>query len=209
MMKKLITGLILLVLPLITGCIDSRPPEYSVENPCAIPDGSGGVIVAYQVNNGNDAGTYVQRLDASGEALWGKQGVALGSGYGGFGESQGDFTALTEDGRGNVIAVYPQEDTLWARKLDMEGNSVWSVGAVRISESGTPAPVYFKAIGDNSGGFITAWAGGDDCLCMQRIDDSGNQKWYTELSVTGLDRFDITRDDSGNIFIIWNIGRAK
>jgi hypothetical protein len=42
-----------------------------------IPDGFGGIIVAYQINKGNDLTTYLQRLDAEGEALWGKPGIVL------------------------------------------------------------------------------------------------------------------------------------
>lgn len=41
-MRKLLAGLVLITLLLITGCIDSRPPDYSAGNPYAIPDGSGG-----------------------------------------------------------------------------------------------------------------------------------------------------------------------
>jgi len=187
------------------GCptIDGRPPEYSVENPCAIPDGSSGAIVAYQVNNGNEASTYVQRLDASGEALWGKKGVELGSGYGGFGGGQGDFAALTEDGQGNVIVVYPQKDTLWARKLDMEGNASWPADGVRISVDEISTPVYFKAIGDGFGGVITAWAAGENILNLQRMDANGVEVWSTAVETAGLDKFDIAGDDGGNVFIIW------
>jgi len=44
-----------------------------VANPYAVPDGSSGVFVAYQVDNGNEANTYVQRFGEQGETLWGKK----------------------------------------------------------------------------------------------------------------------------------------
>lgn len=206
-MKKLLAGLIFTTLLFITGCsigVTGKPPEFSVSNPYAIPDGSGGVIVSYQINNGNDIRTYVQRLGAQGYALWGKRGIELGSGSGGFsGHGEGEFAPLVSDGRGNVIVVYSLKDALWAQKLDMEGLSVWSASRVQVSRSSIPMPVYFKAVGDNSGGVITAWASGDNRLCLQRTDNDGNQKWYTEVSTSELDRFDIASDANGNAFIIW------
>jgi len=48
-MKKLLAGLIFTTLLFITGCSigeTGKPPEFSVSNPYAIPDGSGGVIVS-------------------------------------------------------------------------------------------------------------------------------------------------------------------
>jgi hypothetical protein len=208
-MKKLIAGLVAVlalgVLISLCGCptVDGRPPEFSVANPCAVPDGSGGTIVAYQVNSGNEVNTYVQRLGAQGDALWGKKGIELGSGSGGLAGSQGDFASLVTDDPGSVTVIYSFDHNIWALKLNMEGKPAWSADRVQISRSEVQMPVYFKAIGDNSSGVITAWASGDNCLCIQRIGDSGNEKWYTELSTTGLDRFDITCDASGNTFVIW------
>jgi hypothetical protein len=43
----------------------------------AFPDGSGGIVVAYQINQGNGRATYLQRLDADGQALWGEAGIRL------------------------------------------------------------------------------------------------------------------------------------
>ncbi|HEY77911.1 MAG TPA: hypothetical protein G4O09_02245 [Dehalococcoidia bacterium] len=213
-MKKLIAGLaVIITLGMIIslcGCpkIDGRPPEFSVSNPHAIPDSSGDVIVAYEVNNGKEANTYVQRLGAQGSALWGEKGLELGTGSADFISYQGDFASLIGDGQGNVIVVYPVRDTLWAQKLDVEGNSVWSTGKVRISANEIRMPAFFRAVGDNFGGVITTWASGDGHLCLQSTDDSGNQKWYTEISTTRLDKFDIASDDSGNIFIIWKDNRS-
>jgi hypothetical protein len=76
--KSLITGLMLSGLLLTTGCIiNGQPPEHSVGNPVAVPDGSGGIVVAYQINQGNGRATYLQRLDADGQALWGEAGIRL------------------------------------------------------------------------------------------------------------------------------------
>jgi len=208
-MKKLTAGLVAMltlgILISLCGCptIDGRPPEFSVANPYAVSDGDGGVIIAYQVNNGNEVNTYLQRFGALGDALWGEKGIELGSGPGGFGGRRGDFASLVPDRLGNVTVVYSLDNNIWVRKLDVEGNSAWSAGKVQISRSDVQMPVYFKAAGDNSGGVITTWAASESSLGLQKMDANGAEVWSTEFKVPDWDRFDIASDDSGNIFIIW------
>jgi hypothetical protein len=202
-MKKLITGLILIILTLVTGCIDGRPPEFPVANPYTVSDGSGGVIVAYQVNNGSDAKTYVQRLGAQGETLWGRKGIDLGPGSGSPSlNNEGDITALFPDGQGNVTVVYSQQHAVWVLKLDANGNEVQPARKISGSDP-PPMPVYFQAIGDNAGGVIAAWAASESSIGLQKIDANGKEVWSTEVKAPKLDRFDIASDDSGNTFIIW------
>jgi len=202
-MKKLITGLILIILTLVTGCIDGRPPEFPVANPYTVPDGSGGVIVAYQVNDGSDAKTYVQRLGAQGETLWGRKGIDLGPGSGSPSlNNEGDFAALFPDGQGNVTVVYSQQRAVWVLKLDVNGNKAQPARKITGGDL-PPIPVYFQAVGDYAGGVIIAWAAGEGGLGLQKIDASSEEVWSTEIKTPELDRFDIASDDSGNTFIIW------
>jgi len=190
-------------LALVTGCISGRPPEFSVDNPYAIPDGSGGAIVAYQVNYGQEMHTYVQRLSAQGEALWNGRGVDLGPNSGDLSiNNEGDFAALFPDDQGNVTIVYSQQHAVWVLNLDANGNQVQPAREISGSDL-PPMPVYFKAIGDNTGGVIAAWATDENSLGLQKMDATGAEVWSTEVKAAGLDRFDISSDDSGNVFIIW------
>jgi len=200
-MRKLLAGLVLITLLLITGCIDSRPPDYSAGNPYAIPDGSGGVITAYLVNSGNEAVTYVQRFSAQGD--WGKRGIELGSGSVSFTATMADFVSLIPDNSGNITVVYLLDKNIWARKLDMTGKPAWE-GEItkRISPTDLPSPASFKAVGNSAGEAVIAWISNQDHLTVTK--GNGIQtSYFTSISTPGIDRFDITCDDGGNVFIIW------
>jgi hypothetical protein len=203
-MKSLLIVVLLSVsLLFITGCPGiaigpGSPPEYSVCNPNMLPDGSGGVIVAYQVNRENSEATYLQRLGAGGDFLWGENGQELSATQWGFlGKSNTECISLISDGKGNVIAVYPSMGGLKVRKLDMAGNSVWSNAEFMDKTSVED----FKAISDKSGGVVIARST-QDGIELQRIDGNGSMLWNTNIP-GGVDRFDIEVDTGGSTFIIW------
>ncbi len=200
-MKKLIP-LLLISLILVTGCINGRPPEYSVSNPRAVPDGSGGVVVACQVNNGREMHTFIQRLDAQGKSLWGQRGVDLGPRSGGFAGEHGDFASLIRDSQGNITVVYFQERNIWSTKLDMDGKPVWEEKTTRkISPADIRAPACFRAIGNGAGETIIAWVADNDHISIQKADSDLN--YFISISTPNVDIFDIAGDDSGNVFILW------
>lgn len=195
----------LVMLILITGCpglvTNGGPPEYSVCNPSMLPDGSGGIIVAYQVNRGNSGSTYLQRLGTDGDFLWGENGLELSTTQWGFlGSGNTECSSLIDDGKGNVIAVYPSMDGLKARKLDMAGNAVWSNVEVTVFSDRT-LPRDFKAVSDFSGGVVIARFSKDN-IELQRVDSNGMPLWNTVIPAE-VNRFDITADAAGNTFIIW------
>jgi hypothetical protein len=205
MKKLLIITSMMIILFFTTGCpglvTNGGPPEYSVCNPSMLPDGSGGVIVTYQVNRGNSGSIYLQRLGTDGNYLWDENGIELSTTQWGFlGSGNTECASLISDGKGNVIAVYPSTDGLKARKLDMAGNSIWSNVEVTVFADRT-LPGDFKARGDNSGGVVVARSIRDN-IELQRIDSKGNQLWNTDIPAE-VDRFDITVDDSGSTFVIW------
>lgn len=184
--------------------IDGRPPEYSVHNPNAIPDGAGGVIVAYQTNSRNRETTYLQRLEVNGEALWNEQGVELGSGSAGFAANDGEFAALVTDKQGNITVVYSLEYDMWATKLDLEGNPVWEGEPAReISPASEPARAYFEfnAIGNPAGETVTAWVSDNDHISIQKSDS--DLDYTVSVPTPDVHHFDIAGDDRGNVFLIW------
>lgn len=204
-MKKLIVlALVTVVLLFITGCPaigPGSPPEYSVCNPSMLPDGSGGVIVAYQVNRGNSSSIYLQRLGTDGACRWDDNGLELSTTQWGFlGSGNIECASLVSDGEGNVIAVYPSMDGLKARKLDMSGSSIWLNAEVTVF-TGRTLPGEFKAASDNSAGVI-ATRSTQDGIELQRIDGDGNLTWNTNIPAE-VDRFDIAVDASGSTYVIW------
>ncbi len=197
-MKKTIAVMVALyIISSLAGCIDGRPPQYSIVNPCAVPDGEGGAVVAYQVNNGQERRTCIQRLGPQGEALWPGDGIDLGPRTGGFTGEQGNFASLVADGRGNATVVYISDSYIWARELDKEGRQVWE----GESPTNVPSPAYFKALGNKDGELIIAWASSENHISIQKADsDTG---YFITISAPDLDKFDIASDDSGNVFILW------
>jgi len=206
MKKRLILAPMTVILLLITGCpglvTNGGPPEYSVGNPSMLPDGSGGLIVAYQVNRGNSGSIYLQRPGTDdGDFLWGENGLELSNTQWGFlGSGNVECASLVNDDKGNIIAVYPSIGGLKARKLDMAGNSVWSKVEITVF-TGRVLPGGFKAISDKSGGVVVARSTKDG-IELQRIDGNGSMLWNTSIPVE-VDRFDIAVDASGSTFIIW------
>lgn len=191
-----ILGLVLGIMLLGAACSEgpSPPPAFGVSNPNVIPDGSGGIVVAYQVNKGHERTTFVQRLGAQGNAQWGNKGVALYSDPGGWTGREVN-AQLVSDGKGGTIIVWP-DDGLWAQKLDVEGHFLWRGGNIPINGG-----LNFKMVSDNSGGAVIGWLATN--LCLQIIDGGGSLLWNNGKSISRVEQFDIASDDLGNAFVAW------
>jgi|YelNatPaOPRAMG01_1025707.scaffolds.fasta_scaffold10100_7 hypothetical protein len=197
--NRLILGMLVLLYSLLamTGC--PAPLSFSgVRSPSVTTDGAGGIIVAYQINEGENRITYVQKLAPSGEALWAGRGVTL---YSELGPAEGGVTSalLVNSESGNTILVWEQADSIWAQKIDPEGRFLWGSGKVWITE-GTFS---LKAISDGSGGVVMAWSGSYDNLCLQRIDNQGSILWSVKKPLMQSRPFDISCDGWGNTFLVW------
>lgn len=194
--------LIISISLLSTGCGPGRPSAYSVDNPTMIPDGSGGIIVAYQINKGDDMTTYLQRLGADGTAQWDNPGIVLPKGGGGFAHTRN--ARLISDKQGNYIVIFYQSDGLWAQKLDSDGHFLWPDDGIRL----TSDPAYqIKAISDGTGGAIIMWADSDswegDNIFLQRVDDNGNLLWDADIPMAFGRYGNIDSDSSGGTLMIW------
>jgi hypothetical protein len=145
----------------------------------AIPDGSGGAIIAYRAPNDNIA---VLKIDSEGDLPWGEDGVSLNlSGY----DSQRD---IASDNLGGVIAVQqiPKEGTIRAQRVDSGGNVLWQTGGVQACVG--PAEEA-QVVSDGVGGAIVAYMRDIPCddgrifgycdsdIYAQRIDAEGNVLW--------------------------------
>jgi hypothetical protein len=147
----------------------------------AIPDGSGGIIIAYDDRHDN---LFVLKIDAEGNLPWGEDGVSLG---GPAGPSSRD---IASDGSGGVITVleideYGSEDIVYAQRVDSEGNTLWGSGGAQIFVG--PAEEA-RVVSDGAGGAIIAYMRDIPCedgrigycdsdIYAQRIDAEGNVLW--------------------------------
>jgi hypothetical protein len=144
----------------------------------AIPDGSGGVIIAYDDRNDN---IYVLKIDDEGNLLWGQGGVSLNlSGN----DSQRD---IVSDNSGGVIVVQQisGEDIIYAQRVDSGGNILWQRGGVQACVSPSEGA---QVVSDAAGGGIIAYMRDIPCedgrigycdsdIYAQRIDAEGNVLW--------------------------------
>lgn len=147
-------------------------------------DGTGGAIALYEdIESGNRHGFYVQKISPEGEALWGEEGVLIGSAY----KQCDSFHELhiVSDGSGGAIMTwsgYPSEPD-WKQppgqrpieylthvtKVDCNGNTVWQREVRGVDHM----------ISDGTGGAIIAtdYSYDEETLFIIKIDSDGNFSW--------------------------------
>jgi hypothetical protein len=150
-------------------------PKY---DPRLVHDGAGGVIVAwYDYRSGSAYQVYGQRLDSSGAAAWGADGVMLMDAY-----SYSSAISMIPSGFGGAILaadLYVDEfspNDIYAQRVDHDGNMLWGP---KVAVCLAPGEQYGPVLApDGSGGAILAWedyrAGdGYTDLYGQRVGPSG------------------------------------
>jgi hypothetical protein len=145
----------------------------------AIPDGSGGVIIAYRALYQDNIS--VLKIDGEGNLPWGQDGVSLNlSGY----DSQRD---IASDNSGGVIVVQQisGEGIICAQRVDSGGNILWQTGGVQACVGPAEGA---QVVSDGAGGAIIAYMRDIPCedgrigycdsdIYAQRIDAEGNVLW--------------------------------
>jgi len=137
----------------------------------AIPDGSGGVIIAFDDPYGNLS---VLKIDSEGNLPWGEDGVSLG---GPAGPSSRD---IASDGSGGVITVleideYGSQDIIYAQRVDSKGNTLWGSGGVQVFVGPSENA---QVVNDGSGGAVIVFERNTpDGIYAQRIDAGGSVLW--------------------------------
>lgn len=141
--------------------------------PQADSDRSGGVFVTWMNDSSGENDIYAQRIDDSGNSLWGEEGVAVCTAMSQQLNPQiiwaGDSEAIIvwQDGRGEDYDIY-------AQKIGGSGESRWLAGGVPIAAlSGNQRLP--ELAGDGNGGAMIAWEDWNeesDIHC-QRINASG------------------------------------
>ncbi len=91
-------------------------------HPKATPDGSGGAILAWSDYRTGDFDLYVQRISASGEALWTSDGIPLCTVWGPLGAF-----LITSDGSGGAVMTWGDyrsgESDIYAQQIDGQGRA--------------------------------------------------------------------------------------
>lgn len=220
-MKKLVSfysiALILLMLavPVLStgcGCLRQACQPYG---PRVTGDGAGGAIAVYEaIRSGNQHDFYVQKISPEGEALWGEEGVLIGSAY----KQCDSFHELhiVSDGSGGVIMTwsgYPSEPD-WrlapgqrhveylthVTKVDSNGNIVWQREVMGVDHM----------ISDGAGGVLIASDESyeQEILSIIKIDSEGNFPWSEEEVSIRCEGYSdhtlgLTGDGEEGAIIIW------
>lgn len=202
-MMRAITVIALLLLTLVisftAGCPFSLVSS-GVDSPAVAPDNLGGSIIVYQVYEGGNRTSYVQRVSAEGDFLWAGEGKALFSVEG---RTEGGYpsASMVSDDDGGAILVWVQDSELRAQRVDVGGSFLWPAGGIEIA---TGYASRLEMLSDGSGGAIVAWHDSYDVFYLQKIDSQGNLPWRKSGLITNGTRFfDIAGDSEGNTFVSW------
>ncbi|MCK4349860.1 MAG: T9SS type A sorting domain-containing protein, partial [Candidatus Krumholzibacteria bacterium] len=188
-------------------------------DPAIVPDGAGGVIIAWTDYRKGDyrCDIYAQRLDGSGASVWKAGGVPvctaqedqwcdamIGDGYGGAIIAWGDY-------RSSVYDVY-------AQRIDSDGVELWSYDGVAVCTA-PRNQWYIRAVSDGAGGAIVSWVDSrsgvplDYDIYAQRLDASGLVRWAPNgagICTADDDQSDAEpiSDGAGGAFLVWEDRRS-
>ncbi len=180
-----------------------------------IPDGAGGAFIAWEDQRNGMEDVFVQKIDASGAALWTSNGVAVCT------AADGQvWPQLCPDGAGGAIVGW----------IDYRGGVFWDLyiqrvsasGAVQWAANGVPLcaaandQFHLVMLPDGAGGAIAAWydlrLNPNYDIYAQRIDGSGNALWTTDgvpvCTAVNIQKYPVmVSDEAGGVIIAWKDNR--
>ena len=178
----------------------------------AVTDGSGGIIVSYQlIYAGGTSRVFAQRVNSTGQAQWNvsNNGYDLNP----IGEQRGPV--ITTDGSGGAhIFWYDLQagpGNIWRTHIASSG-SFLPASAFTITPNNSPR---IRAVYDGSGGAVVAWAPNGSStgnIYAQRVNINGTEMWdINGVAVCSFPeaQFDpnLIRTSDGNYIVVWADGR--
>jgi len=182
------------------------------QNPTMTSDGAGGVIVVWEEDFGGSTSLDIiaQRIDASGNARWGTDGVSISV-------VAGDqrFPTIVADGLGGAIIAWYDgrgvDTDIYAQRVDATGSTMWSANGVPVclAAGNQWDPVITS---DDAGGAIITWyeARYDTAadIFAQRVNGAGVVQWAIDgvplcSELNGQVTPVITSDGGGGAIVAW------
>ena len=183
--------------------------------PALATDGAGGVFVVWSGACASQygGGTYAQRFDAAGTALWPAGGFYVGAGRA--------EPAVVSDGLGGTLFTWEERERgciehcpsdIYAQRVDGFGELLWQTdGApVCVLTANQYAP---QLVADGTGGAILAWtdirAGYSlPNFYLQSLDATGAPRWTANgvpVSTLARPRYapSLAPDGAGGVFVAW------
>ncbi|HVX52416.1 MAG TPA: T9SS type A sorting domain-containing protein [Chitinophagaceae bacterium] len=193
------------------------------EHPRIAADGAGGIIVAWidhryaNTTNTQEGDIFVQRVDATGHALWVDNGVAADSNA-----NVKARIAVISDGGGGAYLAWDEYDNhaslIYGQHVRSDGSLAWGTLPYphKLCYPGYGFGYEPQLVTDGRNGMIVTWfddRDGTDNIYAQRFDSSGLRKWdYQDLVICNAD-YDqqfpaIISDGSKGAIIVWDDNRA-
>jgi len=181
--------------------------------PSVVPDGNGGVIVAWSDRRAaqNTSDLYAQKLDADGVPQWTVDGVYAGGRPG--------LNAAIADGSGGVIVAWADwrgdDVDIYAQRFSTDGTVLWEDDGVPVC-TGLRDQHATTVVPDGLGGAIIGWENRRGSISQynfqaQRVDANGNVLWDgcgIDVPSAGLDRRahnpHMSSDGEGGVVVTWD-----
>jgi hypothetical protein len=184
----------------------------SQRDPLAVPDPSGGAIVAWTDTRSGTPQVFAQRVDAGGAVRWTAGGVGLRTGAG-----TATLAVLVADGAAGAVAAWADSrGGYWAQRVDSLGVAAWAPDGVPLCGPG--AVQGLVAVADDTGGMVAAYEQTDGTgffrdLYAQRLRGTGVRAWPDTGVVLSRARYfqrapAITGDGAGGAIVAWDDSRT-
>jgi len=170
--------------------------------PKVVSDGNGGCYISWYTSEvGYDV--RLQRLDASGNPLWGDNGILIADrGY----SSTQDYD-LDVDTSGHAVLAFRDDrfggDRVTAQRVSPDGDLMWGANGIQFSD-GTLFVASPDVATTSDGASVIAW-GSETSSKLARVSAEGVVEWETTLSEDGLTTLvaSMHGSDNGSVVISW------
>jgi len=195
--------------------VDSPPGVVAAE------DGSGGVLAAWILSGWDDV--IAQRVDGSGNLLWGPEGAPACTGYP---PSPNNVVIVSDCAGGAIVAwddIRAGASAIYAQHINAGGNVLWPEGGALVCGAEYPGSIgqeYPAIASDGVGGAIVTWFDRPSNsayslnIYAQRIDGAGALVWpgsrVPVCTASGSQWLpQIVSDKSGGAIITWSDERDE
>jgi hypothetical protein len=196
------------------GLVVGPNPALQV-GPRLVPDGEGGVVVAWNDMRGLQPNVFAQRLSGEGVAQWTEGGVLLSTAIHGV-----YLASLASDGRGGAFAAlldYRSQNTwaqAYAQHVDRTGSLAWASDGFALSGATWPVQ-QVEVCADDAGGAFFAWRDYENAgiyyVFAAHLDSAGAWPISATLGAGadgsgygGFVGFALAPDGEGGALLAWN-----
>ncbi|WP_242344657.1 InlB B-repeat-containing protein [Anaeromyxobacter terrae] len=181
-------------------------------NPTIVSDGAGGAIIAWMEGSNSsaqDKHIRAQRVNGSGQKLWGVDGVWVSSQAN---PGQTNPTVLA-NGVGGAFVAWQEyrsgASDIYAQKIDANGAMLWQAGGLPVTQA-TGEQFNVAIVRAPSGGMLATWVdrrSGSYAIYAQRLNAFGQPGWVQDGLLVAPEIAlgpNIVSDGAGGAIIAWH-----